>query len=337
MLREWVKVGAATHSTHIHTFRFGARRQEQHAGRQCSKKTSVTLPSYSDMADRSEAQDSSNIEIIECREPHLEASQDLELLAQEIAEAAVEDERKSRTPSPSPPQTLPSLACEAATREDSPEEDQEEEEKEEDDDDDDDDEGLDKCEDDLTQLEEEAADKVRPSSPVDEASWVLVDATDDEACNSEFPEQKFSVYRKFLARGDLRQKLADLGFFTDPTAEASGDDRLTEQSLQNLVMSCSESIVICDLPEEGEGEDSTGQVFIKDSPDGPGMPSWRGSIAGATVEVEMERRGGLMVAAVTVWHRDLLSALNSLRNLVSSAGLVSYADVDVTSLLARAA
>ncbi|MPC13421.1 hypothetical protein E2C01_006157 [Portunus trituberculatus] len=148
MLREWVKVGAATHSTHIHTFRFGARRQEQHAGRQCSKKTSVTLPSYSDMADRSEAQDSSNIEIIECREPHLEASQDLELLAQEIAEAAVEDERK-----------------------------------------------------------------------------------------------------KFLARGDLRQKLADLGFFTDPTAEASGDDRLTEQSLQNLVMSCSESIVICDLPE----------------------------------------------------------------------------------------
>lgn len=293
----------------------------------------MALPSYSDMADRSEAQDSSNIEIIECREPHLEASQDLELLAQEIAEAAVEDERKSRTPSPSPPQTLPSSECETATREDSSEEEQEEEEE----DDDDDEEGLDKCEDDLSQLEEETTDNARPSSPVDEASWVLVDAADDEARKSEFPEQKFSVYRKFLARGDLRQKLADLGFLSDPTAEASGDDGQTEQSLQNLVMSCSESMVICDLPQEGEGEDSTGQVFIKDALDGPGMPSWRGSIAGATVEVEVERRGGLMVAAVTVWHRDLLSALNSLRSLVSSAGLVSYADVDVTSLLARAA
>lgn len=283
------------------------------------------------MADRSDAQDSSNIEIIECREPHLEASQDLELLAQEIAEAAVEDERKSRTPSPSPPQTLPSSECEAATREDSPEEEQKEQE------DDDDDEGLDKCEDDLSQLEEEATDNVRPSSPVDEASWVLVDAADDEARKSEFPEQKFCVYRKFLARGDLRQKLADLGFLSDPNAQASGGDGQKEQSFQNLVMSFSESMVICDLPQEGEGEDSTDQVFTKDSPDGPGMPCWRGSITGATVEVEVERRGGLMVAAVTVWHRDLLSALNSLRSLVSSAGLVSYADVDVTSLLARAA
>ncbi|KAG0719078.1 hypothetical protein GWK47_051221 [Chionoecetes opilio] len=278
------------------------------------------------MADRSEEQDSSNIEIFECQEPHLEATQDLELLAQEIAEAAVEDERKlSRTPSPSPPPTVPcSEVCETATREESSEEEEED--------------GLDKCEDDLTHLDTDMAENLRSSSPVDESSWVLVDATEDEERKAEFPEQKFSVFRKFLVRGDLRQKLGDLGFMSDATPQASADDGQRELSLQNLVMSCSESMVICNLPKEGDTEEEdSSQVFIKDSPNGFGMPSWRGTVSGAMVEVEMERQGGLLVAAVTVWHCDLLSALTSLRNLVSSAGLVSYADVDVPSLLARAA
>lgn len=192
------------------------------------------------MADRSEGQDSSNIEIFECREPHLEATQDLELLAQEIAEAAVEEERKlSRTPSPTPssPPTSPSSEeCETATRDESAEEE---------------DDSLDKCEDDLTQLDEETAENMRSSSPVDEASWVLVDAADDEEHKLELPEQKFSVYRKFLARGDLRQKLSDLGFTCDVTPQASADEGQQELSLQNLVMSCSESMVICDLPQVG--------------------------------------------------------------------------------------
>lgn len=300
------------------------------------------------MADRSEGRDANNTETYDCPEPQLEATQDLELLAQEIAEAAVEEERKlSRTPSPSPPASPPHSfeEAEAATDDESDEDESEEDESEEDEleeeesEEETDDDDL-ECDDDLTHLEEESSENLRSSSPVDEASWVLVDAADGEESKTEFPEQKFSVYRKFLARGDLRQKLADLGFTCDVAQQASAPAANSQQEpdLQNLVVSCSESIVICHLPQEGDGkEESASQVLIKNSPDAPRIPSWRGTVSEGTVSVEVERQGGLVVAAVTVRHRDLLSALTSLRSLVASTGLVSYADVDVPSLLARAA
>lgn len=201
------------------------------------------------MADRSEGRDASNTETYDCPEPQLEATQDLELLAQEIAEAAVEEERKlSRTPSPSPPASPPHSfeEAEAATDDESEEDESDEDESEEETDDDD----L-ECDDDLTHLEEESSENLRSNSPVDEASWVLVDAADGEESKTEFPDQKFSVYRKFLARGDLRQKLADLGFTCDSAQQAAAPaaDSQQEPDLQNLVVSCSESIVICHLPQ----------------------------------------------------------------------------------------
>lgn len=211
------------------------------------------------MADRSEGRDASSTETYDCPEPQLEATQDLELLAQEIAEAAVEEERKlSRTPSPSPPASPPHSfeEAEAATDDDSGEDESDEDETDEDETDEDgtdeetDDDDL-ECGDELTHLGEESSENLRSNSPVDEASWVLVDAADEEESKTEFPEQKFSVYRKFLARGDLRQKLTDLGFTCEAAHQASAPaaDSQQDPSLQSLVVSCSESIVICHLPK----------------------------------------------------------------------------------------
>lgn len=206
------------------------------------------------MADRSERRDASNTETNDCPEPQLEATQDLALLAQEIAEAAVEEERKlSRTPSPSPPASPPHSfeEAEAATDDESEEDESDEDESGEDESEEEtDDDDLD-CDDDLTHLGEESSENLRSNSPVDEASWVLVDAADGEESKTECPEQKFSVYRKFLARGDLRQKLTDLGFTCDAAQQASAPaaDSQQEPDLQNLAVSCSESIVICHLPQ----------------------------------------------------------------------------------------
>ncbi|XP_071522866.1 uncharacterized protein [Panulirus ornatus] len=302
------------------------------------------------MADHNDGLDSCNLEISICPEPHLEATQDLELLAQEIAEAAVDDEKRSSpTPSPTPVQHH----REEAAGKESADKDKIDDDDQAPRDDDGDDSVKGEDEDDSVQAEGEKEEKKRSHSPVDEASWVLVDAEDDEnsqlkegESGRESPEKKFSVFRKFLARGDLRQKLADIGLTSDNSNDAQAvDDKGSDEpqgvTLKDLVMSCSESMVICDLPQEGEhevgGEDLACQLFLKDPPECPKLSGWQGTFSGAKVTVEVERQGGLLVAGVKVWHVDLLSALASLQNLVTSTGLVSYADVDVPSLLARAA
>ncbi|XP_069177207.1 uncharacterized protein [Procambarus clarkii] len=291
------------------------------------------------MADRSDVQDSCNLEISACPEPHLEATQDLELLAQEIAEAAVEEKRSSNTSSPTPSQqSLSELESTEETDKEKNEEGQTE---------------RGGTREESIDVDEEKGERPRSDSPVDEASWVLVDAEveidnsrqNDEDSQRRPPEYKFSVFRKFLARGDLRQKLTDIGLTCDPSSEpqAEQDDSLKQQdvlSLQELVVSCSESMVICDMPKVGEEEeedDSQLELFLKDLPDCPKLSGWRGTFSGAQVVVVVERQGGLVVAGVTVRHIDLLSALASLQQLVTSTGLVSYADIDVPSLLARAA
>lgn len=303
------------------------------------------------MADHNDGLDSCNLEISICPEPHLEATQDLELLAQEIAEAAVDDEKRSSpTPSPTPVQHHPEEAAgkESADKDKIDDNDQAPR----------DDDGGDSVKgedgDDSIDAEGEKEKKKRSHSPVDEASWVLVDAEDDDESSQlkegesgrDSPEKKFSVFRKFLARGDLRQKLADIGLTSDNSNDAQAvDDKGSDEpqgvTLKDLVMSCSESMVICDLPQEGEpevvGEDLACQLFLKDLPECPKLSGWQGTFSGAKVTVEVERQGGLLVAGVKVWHVDLLSALASLQDLVTSTGLVSYADVDVPSLLARAA
>ncbi|XP_042209286.1 uncharacterized protein LOC121857342 isoform X2 [Homarus americanus] len=280
-----------------------------------------------DMADHNEEQDSCNLEISVCPEPHLEMTQDLELLAQEIAEAAVDDEkRSSHNPSPTPTQP----ECEEAAE-------NEDEHR-----------PKDGGRDEVVDEDEEKGERPRSNSPVDEASWVLVDAEDEteicrlthEESQRKSPEQKFSVFRKFLARADLRQKLADIGLSCD--AEGNSNEQQDVLSMQDIIVSCSESMVICDMPQVGEQpelgeEELCPQVFLKDLPDCPKLSGWHGTFSGAQVVVEVERQGGLVVAGVRVCHDDLLSALASLQHLVTSTGLVSYADVDVPSLLARAA
>ncbi|KAK4312477.1 hypothetical protein Pmani_016070 [Petrolisthes manimaculis] len=285
-----------------------------------------------------------NLEIEECLEAKMGSSQDLELLAQEIAEAAVEDEKRSSS-TPSPTSTSP----EHSTTHETPLESH-------------------KGQEDTTEIQQEEQKPSRSGTPVDdETSWVMVDSEehdemnmsmqdndthvteqdDDENTNtnsqdneesitvqdnttdttittSRSPEHTASVYRKFLARGDLAQKLSGLGLVCEGEEHRCQGETVR---LQDLVMSCSESMVICDLPQEGGDAAVAGelsQVLLKDPPDGPSTPGWRGSFSGATVSVCVERQGGLLVAGVRVWHVDLLSALASLQHLVSSAGLVHH-------------
>lgn len=205
--------------------------------------------SQTDMADHNDGQDSCNIEISICPEPHLEATQDLEMLAQEIAEAAVDDEkRSSHTPSPTPQQHQPAESASEESAEKEKVDDKDETPR--------DDDG-----DDSVNVDEEKDEKKRSHSPVDEASWVLIDAEDgNENSKSgengrQSPEKRFSVFRKFLARGDLRQKLADIGLTCDTCNDAQADgDRGSDEplegvTLKDLVVSCSESMVICDMPQ----------------------------------------------------------------------------------------
>ncbi|XP_042870095.1 uncharacterized protein LOC122251918 [Penaeus japonicus] len=285
------------------------------------------------MADQTDRQDTSSAETPWCPEPQLEVSQDLELLAQEIAEAAVEEEEEEeeeeeveeakegigRETSPVPPVVLCVPTEEETYREDAKDDTatlvQERSEEEED---------------------AREGDKQRSASPVDETSWVLVDAEEEDCRTTKGPDDnpdlKYNLLRKFLVAGDLRQKLTDAGLVCDE--EDNGGD--ADEELKDMVMSCSESMVICDLPQMDGDEDSP-SLQLKNFPDCSKKSGWRGTFAGARVEVEVERKGGLQVAAVRVWHVDLLSALSSLQSLANTAGLVSYADVDVTSLLARAA
>ncbi|XP_053626863.2 uncharacterized protein [Cherax quadricarinatus] len=291
------------------------------------------------MADYSNIHDSCDLEISECPEAHLETTQDLELLAQEIAEAAVEERRSSNTPSPTPTQLSPTQPeCEEVEDKIKDEEDQR----------------LQGGARDKSDLDEEKGERSRSESPVDEASWVLVSGEveidngrlNEEARQRKPPECKCSIFRKFLARGDLRQKLADIGLTCDTQSEHDVDSLHHQDvfSVQDIVVSCSESMVICNMPQpqvveedEEEEEEHKPQVFLKDLPDCPKLGGWSGTFSGAQVMVEVELQGGLVVAGVTVMHSDLLSALVSLQHLVTSTGLVSYADIDVPSLLARAA
>ncbi|XP_037794048.1 uncharacterized protein LOC119589519 [Penaeus monodon] len=283
------------------------------------------------MADQSDRQDTGSAESPLCPEPQLEVTQDLELLAQEIAEAAVEEEEEEENEEEEEEERegfrretsqSPILLC---------------------------DQTEDTCkentkEDTVTTIEErmeeegtKEEDKQRSASPVDETSWVLVDAEDENGRATkgpnDSPDLKYNLLRKFLVAGDLRQKLTDAGLVCDEEdTEGDADEGLRD----SMVMSCSESMVICDLPQTA-GDEETTSLHLKNFPDCSNKSDWRGTFAGARVEVEVERKGGLQVAAVRVWHVDLLSALASLQSLANTAGLVSYADVDVTSLLARAA
>lgn len=290
------------------------------------------------MADQIDRQDTGSAESPLCPEPQLEVTQDLELLAQEIAEAAVEEDEEEeeedeeaedeqeaiRRESSQSPVLLCGQTedtCRGDAREDA-----------------------------VTVIEErmeeegtKEEDKQRSASPVDETSWVLVDAEDENGRTAkgpnDSPDLKYNLLRKFLVAGDLRQKLTDAGLVCDEEEEEEEEDNAgdADEGLRDsMVMSCSESMVICDLPQTAGDEESTA-LNLKNFPDCSKKSDWRGTFAGARVEVEVERKGGLQVAAVRVWHVDLLSALASLQSLANTAGLVSYADVDVTSLLARAA
>lgn len=279
-------------------------------------------------------------------EPHLEATQDLELLAQEIAEAAVEEERRSsNTSSPTPSQSQVSeMSCELISSEDTKETISVSRE------------GFEVEE--PVSGREGRQERGRSHSPVDdEASWEIVDAeeehpdvTENDVKIKPAAEQNSMIVRKFIGSHDLWQKLKEIGMVCDACSDYSmdsddnsGGDNNQPLGVNNLLVSCSESMVICDMPQgdqqAGDAEDTEmpHQLLLRDVPEGAKLPTWHGTIAGAMVVVELERLGGLLVASVRVTHTDLLSALASLQQLTTSVGLVSYADVDVPSLLARAA
>ncbi|XP_068233835.1 uncharacterized protein [Palaemon carinicauda] len=305
------------------------------------------------MENKNDLSDACNMDISIRPEPHLEVSQDLELLAQEIAEAAVEEERRSpQSSSPTPSQSqMSDFSCdEMLDAEKIPDTEKFESDKAED----------------VSAKEEENVSKNkrergRSQSPVDETSWEIVDSVDEESVpceedNIKNPVQNHCIVRKFLGSQDLWQKLKDMGmvcdmcndqsmYSTDSQSEDVSSLRLSGSN-NDLTLSCTESMVICDMPqqdeeqpeeEEEEEEESQCPLPLRNSPDTPTLPSWKGRVAGATVVVELESMGGLLVASVRVNHTDLLSALASLQQLAASAGLVSYADVDVQSILARAA
>lgn len=288
------------------------------------------------MANQNVAESTYNLDISMCPEPRLESSQDLDLLAQEIAEAAVEEERRgSNSSSPSPPQLQDTnISCEMTTEKHELTSDDRQE--------------LEQYED-FAQDDEVHRQEGRSQSPVDEASWEIVDAEEEHSDLKEIngntqqsPAQNYSIVRKFLARQDLWQKLKDIGMVCDVCSEESMIlDPNTEhsRSISDLSGSCSESMVICDIPQDiaEAGNNEVLHQLLRELPEGPKLPTWEGTIAGAKVVIELERQGGLLVASVRVNHTDLLSALSSLQELASSAGLVSYADVDVQSILARAA
>lgn len=198
------------------------------------------------MADQSDRQDTGSAESPLCPEPQLEVTQDLELLAQEIAEAAVEEEEEEENEEEEEEERegfrretsqSPILLC---------------------------DQTEDTCrentnEDTVTAIEErmeeegtKEEDKQRSASPVDETSWVLVDAEDENGRATkgpnDSPDLKYNLLRKFLVAGDLRQKLTDAGLVCDEEdTEGDADEGLRD----SMVMSCSESMVICDLPQVG--------------------------------------------------------------------------------------
>ncbi|XP_064108235.1 uncharacterized protein LOC135216711 [Macrobrachium nipponense] len=306
------------------------------------------------MENKDALSDACNMEISIRPEPHLEVSQDLELLAQEIAEAAVEEERRSSTSSsPTPSQFhMPDFSSDEMLEADNLTDTEKP--------------GSAKAEVGLQEQEEgtvpdnvskKKRDRGRSQSPVDEASWEIVDSVDELSVSRDededtvtSPAQNHCIVRKFLGSHDLWQKLKDLGMVCDICNDMNSSDNQSEDvsgfpglpnSANDLTVSCSESMVICDMPQEDEEQPAVeeGQcpLPLRNIPDNPLLPSWKGRVAGATVVVELERLGGLLIASVRVNHTDLLSALASLQQLAASAGLVSYADVDIQSILARAA
>lgn len=301
------------------------------------------------MENKDALSDACNMEISIRPEPHLEVSQDLELLAQEIAEAAVEEERRSSTSSsPTPSQfNMPDFSCEEILDAKAEVGVQEQAEV-----------GVQEQEEGTVpdNVSKKKRERGRSQSPVDEASWEIVDSVDELSVTRDEdtitnPAQSHCIVRKFLGSHDLWQKLKDLGMVCDicndqsmnstdnPSEDVSGFLGLPS-STSDLTVSCTESMVICDMPQDEEqqvGEEGQCPLPLRNTPDSPRLPSWKGRVAGATVVVELERLGGLLIASVRVNHTDLLSALASLQQLAASAGLVSYADVDIQSILARAA
>ncbi|XP_076063942.1 uncharacterized protein LOC143038525 [Oratosquilla oratoria] len=284
---------------------------------------------------------------------HMEGHEDLDLLKQEIAEASTE-EKKLSTNSSALQSSLTSLPddehpselgesmhedIELGDDESLVEDCQEEEEEKEDAEQETSPEDSTETSQDLPKDKEEedtsAEDPVvqRPPSPIDESSWVLVDERQVESEESERTESAIDsellntlVYRKFIASRDLTQKLVEIGL----GAVLSDKDSLNSPDM------C-KSIVFIHASSVTDGDDEEGQEGELPFPLRPTANAWAGVYAGAKVNVGVEEQAGLYVASVRVWHRDLLSALSALQSLVQSTGMISYADVDVPSLLARAA
>ncbi|CAL4106088.1 unnamed protein product [Meganyctiphanes norvegica] len=295
-------------------------------------------------------------------EPLLGSQQaDIDLLAAEIAEAATEEERRSRTPSPGPEYRSQDQQSRLQSQDDVEDVDKglrDKKEVEEEGEDDDDssssssessDPAMDMSiiqespsnraiDDSVLELsvieDEETSSKdvddgvlelsmILQQEDMDEASWVMVDAdaedlsihTDNDAITeSENAAKLKCVFRKFLGSHEMSDKMLELGLTCDNAQESSSQQiEMSDSGMENS------------------------ETFLKTLEETPKITIWKGEFAGAKVCVEGESKGGLLVADVRLWHTDLLQALTALKNLANKAGLISYADVDVSSLLARAA